>query len=127
MLPILLLLVFGIIQYGLYFWAMQGGSDIARQAARMSATGDPAACTDFRQSVRDDINSLTGTGSTATISRSYSTPPPGIAVGDTVTVTVSFDSFDLQLPFLPFVHDGLVSSTVESRVEYVPVQPEPCA
>jgi Flp pilus assembly protein TadG len=124
--PILLLLVFGIIQYGLYFWAMQGGSDIARSAARMSAVGDPPLCSDFQAQVGDEIDSLTGTSSTATITRDYSSVSD-VEVGDTVVVEVKFDSFDLQLPFLPFVDDGLVTSTAESRVDFVPSQPEECS
>ena len=123
--PILLLIVFGLIQYGMYFWAMQGGSDIARSAARMSAVGDPATCAAFRADVADEIDALTGTSSTATITRDYS-PDSDVTVGDTVVVEVAFDSFDLQLPFLPFVDDGRVTTTAEARVDYVPAQPEEC-
>ena len=36
-LPFLLVIVFGSIQYGFYFWADQGGSDAARKAARLAA------------------------------------------------------------------------------------------
>jgi Flp pilus assembly protein TadG len=125
--PVLLLIVFGIIQYGFYFWAMQGGSDIARSAARSSAAGNPATCAAFQAGIRDQINSLTGTGSGATVSRSYSSAPPDVKVGDIVTVHVEFTSFDLHLPFLPFVHDGLVSSSAQARVDYVPAQPETCS
>lgn len=123
--PLLLLVVFGLIQYGMYFWVMQGGSDIARSAARMSAVGDPATCAAFREEVGDEIDALTGTSSTATITRKYA-PDSDVTVGDTVVVEVAFDSFDLQLPFLPFVDDGRVTTTAEARVDYVPTQPEEC-
>lgn len=124
----LLLLVFGIVQYGLYFWAVQGGSDIARSAARRAAVGDPATCATFQSAVRRDIDALTGTGTGATITRTYATTSPtgSVQVGDTVTVEVAFDSFDLQLPFLPFVDDGRVATTVETRVDFVPQQPQAC-
>ncbi|WP_221633905.1 TadE/TadG family type IV pilus assembly protein [Nocardioides luti] len=125
--PILLLLVFGIIQYGMYFWAMQGGSDIARSAARLSAVGQPATCSTFTSDVRAEVDDLTGTGSTATVKRTYVRQNPGsVTVGDTVEVTVSFTSFDLQLPFLPFIDDGKVTTTTQSRVDFAPVQPEDC-
>ncbi|MFC6288450.1 TadE/TadG family type IV pilus assembly protein [Nocardioides sp. GCM10027113] len=124
--PILLLLVFGIIQYGMYFWAYQGGSDIARDAVRLSAVGDPATCTDFRNEVRGQITGLTGSGGTATITRDYDSSGD-VLVGDKVTVTVSFTSFDLQLPFLPFVNNGRVTSTAEAMVEYVPAPLEDCS
>lgn len=126
LLPILLLIVFGIIQYGMYFWAMQGGSDIARDAARLSAVGNPATCPAFQGAVRSEVESLTGTGSTASITRSYSPGPPATVVGSIVTVRLEFRSLDLKLPFLPFVNDGMVTSTAQSRVEFVPQQPQSC-
>ncbi|MDN4160620.1 TadE/TadG family type IV pilus assembly protein [Nocardioides abyssi] len=128
LLPLLLLLVFGIVQYGLYFWTLQGGSDIARDAARLSAVGTPDKCLTFRSAVRAQVESLNGAGEVATITRTYvDASPNGINVGDTVRVRVEFPAADLQLPFLPFVNGGLVATTAEARVEYVPVAPEPCA
>ena len=119
----LLVLVFGLIQYGLYFWAMQGGSDIARNAARIAAVDDVGtySCAAFRTDVRDQINGLTGSGSTATITRTYvdSATPAGVSIGDKVTVSVSFKSVDLHFPFVPFIHDGVVTSSGTARVDYV--------
>ena len=123
--PILFLLVFGILQYGLYFWAHQGGSDIARDAARLSAVGEPTACADFREEIADQIDGLTGSGTTASIKRDYSTAD--VQVGDKVVVTVAFDSYDLQLPFLPFIDDGRVTTTAEAMVEFVPAPLSDCA
>ncbi|WP_435744661.1 TadE/TadG family type IV pilus assembly protein [Nocardioides sp. SYSU DS0663] len=127
-LPFLLLLVFGTIQYGLYFWTMQGGSDIARDAARMSAVGTPATCAEFDSRVRAAVQSLNGAGGAALITRSYvdAAPLGTINVGDTVQVRVEFPAADLQLPFLPFVDGGLVSTSAEARVEFVPVIPQAC-
>jgi Flp pilus assembly protein TadG len=116
-------LVFGLIQYGLYFWAMQGGSDIARSAARVAAVDDvnTYTCDAFRADIRDQINGLTGSASTATITRTYTdtTAPTGVSVGDKVTVSVQFTSVDLHFPFVPFIHDGVVTSTGTARVDYV--------
>lgn len=126
-LPVLLVLVLGIIQYGMYFYARQGGSDIARDAARRAAVGTPTTCADFRTMVRDNIDDVTGSGSTATVTRTYTKANPTLVqVGDTVTVTVSFTSFDLNVPLVPIVDDGTVASTVKARVEYVPSQPPDC-
>jgi Flp pilus assembly protein TadG len=121
----LLVLLFGSIQYGLYFWAMQGGSDIARSMARQSAVGDVATttCDDFRDDIRSQIDGLTGRGETATIRRTFidsQTPADGVTPGDKVRISVQFKSADLHFPFVPFVHDGMVSSTAESRVDFVP-------
>jgi hypothetical protein len=105
-------------QYGLYFWADQGGSDAGRDAARLSAVGKPTDCPTFEANVTAPIDSM---GNNFDITRTY-TDSDGdgqIEVGDNVTVTVTFDSIDLQIPFLPFIDHGQVSSTAKARVEYV--------
>jgi Flp pilus assembly protein TadG len=133
MLP-LIVLVFGLIQYGLYFWAMQGGADIARTAARTAAVGDAATktCAAFRAAVRDQVNGLTGSGSTATITRTYidaQSPADGVTVGDTVKISVRFKSVDLHFPFVPFIRDGVVTSSGTARVDFTDDNnpPETCS
>ena len=44
----------------------------------------------------------------------------------TVEVRVRFKSFDMHFPFIPFIDDGMVTAEAESRVDYVPSQPETC-
>lgn len=127
MLPVIALL-FGLIQYGFYFWAMQGGSDIARSAARLSSVGSPATCAEFQSVVAGQVDNLVGTGAGATIQRIYTQQDPAeVRVGDTVEVVVRFTSPDMNFPFIPFINDGLVTATAESRVDFVPSQPETCA
>jgi Flp pilus assembly protein TadG len=127
MLP-LVILIFGLVQYALYFWAMQGGSDVARSAARTASVGNPADCATFRAGIVSQIDKLSGSGATATVTRSYAQGTPGeVRVGDTVTVSVAFKSVDLHFPFIPFIHDGMVTSSAESRVDFVPSQPETCS
>jgi len=122
MLPLLVLL-FGAIQYGLYFWAMQGGSDVARSAARDSTVGDAtiATCSAFRSDVRAQINGLSGDSSHATVQRTFlradGTGP--LDEGDKIRISVSFKSVDMHLPFVPFIHDGIVTSTTTARVDFV--------
>jgi len=126
-LPILLVLVLGIIQYGMYFYARQGGSDVTRDAARRAAVGEPPTCSAFRTMVRDNIDDVTGSGDTATITRTYTKANPSLVqVGDTVTVSVAFNSYDLNIPLVPIVDNGEVASTVTARVEFVPTQPQEC-
>lgn len=123
-----LVLVFGLIQYGLYFWSLQGGSDVARSAARLAAVGKPASCSEFRAEIQSQIDALAGAGATDTIERTYSTATPGeVAVGDRVKVVVEFQSIDLHFPFVPFIDHGRVTAKAETRVEYVPSQPEACS
>jgi Flp pilus assembly protein TadG len=126
----LLVIVFGIVQYGFYFWAMQGGADIARDAARRAATGTPVTCADFKSAVQGKVNSLVGTGKVVTIKRTFDqnatlsrTNPTDVVVNDTVRVQVTFKGYDFHFPFVPFVRDGIVSSTADARVEYVTTQP----
>jgi Flp pilus assembly protein TadG len=123
----LLALLFGAIQYGLYFWAYQGGSDIARSAARLAAVGTPADCASFTSDVKDQIGGM-GDKSSAVVTRTYTqADPTKVDIGDTVKVTVQFKSIDLHFPFVPFINDGLVSSSAEARVDYVPTQPGTCS
>lgn len=122
--PILLLLVFGMVQYGFYFWSAQGGAVATRDAARRAAVGDHESCTAFRDDVRARIDAL-GDAAGATITRAYTKGPgntdAGVQVGDVVTVTVAFTSVDLGIPLIPFVNGGLVQQSADSRVESVPV------
>ncbi len=131
--PLLLLLVFGLIQYGFYFWSMQGGSSAVREAARRAAVGEPITCDDFRAYVKDRIG-VTGDQDSADITRIYTDEVTGNAVasadvepGDVVTVRVTFNSYDMNIPFVPFIDDGVVSQSADSRVEYVPDDPEVCS
>lgn len=130
--PILLLLAFGTIQYSFYFFAKQGGADIARHAARLSAVGNPATCSGFQTAVRQRVTEFSGAADpqAAVVSRSYAKGPGNSAstteVGDIVTVTVQFTSHDMDIPMIPFIEDGLVRETAEARVDYVPEEPESC-
>ena len=122
--PVIVML-FGLIQYGLYFWADQGSSDAARKAARLAAVGTYPDCTSFQNSIKADIATL-GDEAGATITRSYQsdagvkrTAADGsdVLIGDYATVSVSFQTLDLNFPFLPFIDNGTVTSTAQARVE----------
>lgn len=126
-LPFLLLIVFGSIQYGIYFWADQGGSDAARKAARLGAVGDYPDCASFVNSVKSDIAPLGDEGG-AEVTRTFEsdagtdrTAADGsdVLIGDYVTVSVEFDSYDFNFPLVPFINDGVVTSTAKARVEYL--------
>lgn len=114
--PLLLLLVFGMIQYGFYFWSLQGGSSAAREAARRAAVGRPTACDAFRGEVAANLRGIPS-GDLA-VTRTYATLPA--APGSDVRVSVSFDSVDLHLPFVPFLDGGRVTQSATARVDFVP-------
>ena len=118
--PVLLVLIFGLIQYGIYFWAYQAGADAARQAARSAAVGDyPKNCTAFKKEISDALKKFKT--NTPTITRTYQKldSTKGVQPGDTVVVTVKYQSTNLNFPFLPFVKDGIVDQTAEARVDNV--------
>ena len=124
----LLYLVFGIIQYGLYFWAMQGGSDIARGAARVAAVGTAPTCSAFQAQVTGDIGNFGGATSDGVVTRDFDKAEGNsgtvVEIGDRVAVTVEFETIDLNLPLIPLPHDGTVKEDVQARVDYLPSQPE---
>jgi len=129
--PLLLLLVLGTIQYGMYFYARQAGSDIARDAARRAAVSDPVSCADFRATVQAGIDGVAGSGDTDFITRTYVRQPVGrtgdLLPGDEVTISVQFDSFDMNLPMVPLADNGTILATVKVRLENVEnPPPEEC-
>ncbi len=133
LLPIVLILIFGLLQYGLYFWSAQGGANASREAARRAAVGDSTlkTCAAFRSYVRDRIDAVGNGDNSAAITRTYAKGPGNVdtskvEVGDVVSVTVTFNSIDLNIPFVPFVNNGQVTQSAEARVENVPTPPEAC-
>jgi Flp pilus assembly protein TadG len=120
-----LVLVFGIIQYGFYFYSAQAGSQAANAAVRQLSVGNCQDATKLTAFVNHQLGSAAKHGTT-TITRTYknidgSTPatPQGanVQVGGTVTLTVSFDSINMHFPLLPFLSQATVSRTVQARVE----------
>jgi Flp pilus assembly protein TadG len=122
-LPFLLLVVFGLIQYGLYFFSAQTGSNTVNVATRQLTVGncDTAAELDAL------VNSRLGSAQvgTAVVTRTYY-DTAGVSlgqlatnseVGGTVKLEITFDSIDLNFPFVPFLDNAEVYRTVTARVE----------
>jgi Flp pilus assembly protein TadG len=105
--PILILLVFGIIQYGWYFYVAENASGAASNVTRRLAVGDCWSGTqarDYAQAQAPQVTSATA---------SPSTPPAD--VGDTFTVTVQANANVID--FLPVPDGGVVTRTVTARLE----------
>jgi Flp pilus assembly protein TadG len=118
-LPILIVLVFGIIQYGIYFWARQSAVAAAREGARRASVGDYPACTDFTAFVKSEV---AGESGTVTVNRTFPTKATGNTlttgqVGDTMKVKVEYNSVNIGLLPLPF--SGKITVETTSRVENV--------
>ncbi|MCW2791794.1 MAG: hypothetical protein JWO76_892 [Nocardioides sp.] len=116
-LPVLL----GIVQYGYHYWALETASATAREAVRRMAVGTQEACT-----TAEAVGRLSGPAvgsSTPTAQVGY---PTTRAVGSTVTVTVSLQSLDIGLPFLPLPDDGRITQVARARIENVPAADLAC-
>lgn len=114
--PVILALMFGILQYGYHYWALETASATAREAVRKYSVGTEEACT------IELARAHAGTAALGPVT--VSSAPSDPSVGAVIEVTVSFQS--LYLGFLPLPADGVVSETASARVENVPVTPAPC-
>ena len=122
--PILLILVLGIIQYGWYFFAMQAGTSATSDAVRRMSVGECQTAAELDALLISKLGSArsSGTPVTAAVVYTSATTPhaailsPG-AVGGGVEVQVRFQTTDFNFPFIPVPDDGAVTRTVFARVE----------
>jgi Flp pilus assembly protein TadG len=126
--PLVLLVIFGIIQYGYHFWSLHTAAATAREAARRLIVGTDWDCT--RANAVDLANSPAVGSTPPEVTRRYHTDGGATqaapVVGSLVTVTVTFQSLDLDMPLLPLPSGGLVTQTAEGRIESVPPQRLKC-
>ncbi len=109
---ILFTLLFGIIQFGFWFWAWQAGAHAAREASRFAAV-NPCDQTKIKAAGGD---ALAGAPIVDTPAWTVTTTSP-VEVGGEVTVHVTFTTLDLNL-FPGF--DGVVDKSATSRIENLP-------
>jgi hypothetical protein len=123
-----MLVILGIIQYGYLYWSLETAAAAAREAARRLVVGTDWGCTQAGAIQSADGPALGATQ--ATVTRRYHTEggvtQSAPVVGSLVTVTVSFQSLDMGLPFLPLPNSGVVKDTGVGRIENVPVQRLAC-
>ncbi len=127
-LPLVMLVIFGVIQYGYHFWSLETGAAAAREAARRLIVGTDWGCTQA-EAIQDAEGPAVGSG-TPVVTRRYHTEGGATqaapVVGSLVTVTVTFQSLDLGMPFLPLPNNGVVTETGVGRIEMVPPQRLAC-
>lgn len=110
---LLFTLLFGIVQFSIWFWAWQTGAHAAREAARHAAV-HPCDDAAIQEQGSDALaNAPAVEGESWSVTRSAAP----LMVGDEVTVSVTFSTLDLQ--FFPFF-DGEIVKSATSRVENVP-------
>jgi Flp pilus assembly protein TadG len=124
MLP-LLYLVFGVIQYGLYFYGMQTGTSAVGEAVRRLSVGNCQSTGELKQFLADRLGAASNDSATTlnpivtyktAASPPVDTPVPGI-VGGSVTLKVTFHTINLNFPFIPIPNDGQVTREIFGRVE----------
>lgn len=121
MLP-LLYLVFGIIQYGLYFWGMQAGTSATSDAVRRLTVGDCRTDAELKQFLDTRLGPASPTaassiGTSVTYKDESGSTATAPEVGGSVTLTVTFDALNMNFPFIPLPSDGEVERTIFGRVE----------
>ena len=123
----LLWILFGLIQYGWYFFAMQTGTNATSDAVRRVSVGSCQNSTALQTFVQNRLGSARS-GTTAvtltevfqkwdTVNHVYvSDTSPG-TVGGKVSLTVTFQSADFHFPLIPVPDGGQVTRTVTARIE----------
>lgn len=121
----LLIIVFGLIQYGMYFYSAQTGSNTVNSAARQLSVGNCDTDSELNNFV--DARLGAAAAGAATVTRTYydtdgitalpDQTPAKAVVGGTVKMTLEFPTVNLNFPFVPFLDDPKVSRTVVARVE----------
>jgi Flp pilus assembly protein TadG len=119
----MLIIIFGLIQYGMYFYSAQTGSNTLNAAARQVSVGNCDTAAELQSFV--DARLGAAADGSATVSREYFDPAgtslgsaaADAVIGGTVTLTIDFPTINLNFPFVPFLDDPKVSRTVVVRVE----------
>jgi len=125
--PLFLVVIFGVIQYGLYFYSMQSGTSAVGEATRRMTVGDCQTDTALKTLLRSRLGSATTATSNAdvTVVKSYTKADgsttmavPG-EIGGTVTLSLSYPSLNLKFPFVPVPDGGTVTRSATARIEDV--------
>lgn len=124
LIPIMVVL-FGLVQYGLYFYSAQTGSNTVNAAVRQLAVGNCQASGALRTYVGNQL----GAAKTDTNAQVQITPVfkdvsgttvgtvAAAGVGGTVTLTISFHSINMHFPLVPFLSESWVDRRAQARVE----------
>lgn len=118
--PIMFVVIFGVIQYGIYFWGRSTVAASARESARQLAVGTEWTCSKDLAVARANSAS---SGAVATMR--YVNSSNTAEVGTTVEVTVTARSLAPNL--LPLPNGGNVTEVATARVENIPPAPLECS
>ena len=118
--PLVAAVMFGIIQYGIYFWGRSTAAASAREAARQLAVG-----TDWTCSHDEAVEKANGAGTGAVVTRKYLNSADTARIGDLVEVTVTAQT--LAPTLLPVPDGGAISEVATASVANIPTTPLGCS
>jgi Flp pilus assembly protein TadG len=107
-----IVLIFGLIQYGWYFYVASTTSGAASNVARRLEVGDCWTGTEAEQFARNESPYLAATEPLTKVPSTLTGAVPGETQ---ITVTVRADANIIG--FLPVPNDGIVTRTVQARLE----------
>lgn len=123
MLPFLLI-IFGLIQYGLYFYSVQTGGHMTATAGRQISVGNCSNINTLTTYINDGIGAARDRSASApwSVTRTYYhnnavVSQAAAQQGDKVNLTVEYASINMHFPLLPFISDAKITRTVEVRLE----------
>lgn len=126
--PLVLLVMLAVVQYGYLYWSVQTASAAASDTARALMIGMDWTCA--RDRAEDATRGPAVGPEHPEVELLYhhedGTEFASPVLGGLVTVTVSFRTFDLGLPFLPLPGRGTVTRSATARVENTPPVSLPC-
>jgi Flp pilus assembly protein TadG len=126
-----LILIFGMVQFSVYFFSGQSGASASREAARRAAVGDQD-CTAMRTAVSGAVKLNSGTVTTkrsyyAVGDTTFNTPLTTPALGNNVRVTITYNVLNFNFPFIPVPNGGAINEKSYARVENATASSVPCS
>jgi Flp pilus assembly protein TadG len=117
--PLLLSVLLGTVQYAYHYWALETASATAREAARRLAVGTDWTCTKTEAKNRLAKPAVgTVPDPTRTYKNVLGATTPSAVLGGIVTVTVTLPSLDMKL--FPVPNNGVITQSAQARIESVP-------
>jgi Flp pilus assembly protein TadG len=121
-LVVLVSLLFGMIQYGLYFYSSQTGSSVASEALRQLSVGNCQVAGSLSTLVNKNLQGAKTGPATAT--PTFKKPDGTSAatlvaagVGGSVSLQIVYPTLNLHFPFVPFLSDSTITKTVQAQIE----------
>ena len=118
--PLVFAVLFGVIQYGTYFWGRSTVAASARESARQLAVG-----TDWTCSHDQAVSKASSASSQVVVTYRYDNAGNTAAIGALVEVTVTAKT--LAPTLLPVPGGGTITEVATARVENIPPSALACS